>query len=221
MSIQLLDVEKKYLKGSTAEVQALRQINISIDRGECIAVVGASGSGKSTLLHILGLLDKPTEGKYLLNQKNTLEMTQRELAKLRNKNIGFVLQDFGLILDQTVYENLSIPLLFGEGSLRSVKTLVEKSLEKNNLQALRNKKINELSGGQKQRVAIARALINDPEIILADEPTGALDSKTSNEVMSLLWESHAMKKTLIIVTHHQDIANQCKRILQIRDGMII
>ncbi len=182
--IELKYVTKSYYKGTSAQINALRNVSLRINKGEMVAVIGASGSGKSTLLNIMGCLDVPDEGECYLNGKQVNNLSQGKLSEIRNKQIGFVLQDFGLMLDRTVYRNLSYPLIFNSNiKSKQFKELSKKALESVGLSSRVNSKCIELSGGQKQRVAIARAIINDPDIILADEPTGALDTKTSQEIM--------------------------------------
>ena len=220
--IELKSVTKSYYKGTSAQINALRNVNLKINKGEMVAVIGASGSGKSTLLNIIGCLDVPDEGECYLNGKQVNNLSQGKLSEIRNKQIGFVLQDFGLMLDRTVYRNLSYPLIFNSNiKSKQFKELSKKALESVGLSSRVNSKCIELSGGQKQRVAIARAIINDPDIILADEPTGALDTKTSEEIMELFKYLNQQGKTVVIVTHDSKIAEQCDRIIKISDGSII
>ncbi len=220
--IELKCVTKSYYKGTSAQINALRNVNLKINKGEMVAVIGASGSGKSTLLNIIGCLDVPDEGECYLNGKQVNNLSQGKLSEIRNKQIGFVLQDFGLMLDRTVYRNLSYPLIFNSNiKSKQFKELSKKALESVGLSSRVNSKCIELSGGQKQRVAIARAIINDPDIILADEPTGALDTKTSEEIMELFKYLNQQGKTVVIVTHDSKIAEQCDRIIKISDGSII
>lgn len=220
--IELTCVTKSYYKGTSAQINALRNVNLKINKGEMVAVIGASGSGKSTLLNIIGCLDVPDEGECYLNGKQVNNLSQGKLSEIRNKQIGFVLQDFGLMLDRTVYRNLSYPLIFNSNiKSKQFKELSKKALESVGLSSRVNSKCIELSGGQKQRVAIARAIINDPDIILADEPTGALDTKISEEIMELFKYLNQQGKTVVIVTHDSKIAEQCDRIIKISDGSII
>lgn len=220
--IELKCVTKSYYKGTSAQINALRNVNLKINKGEMVAVIGASGSGKSTLLNIIGCLDVPDEGECYLNGKQVNNLSQGKLSEIRNKQIGFVLQDFGLMLDRTVYRNLSYPLIFNSNiKSKQFKELSKKALESVGLSSRVNSKCIELSGGQKQRVAIARAIINDPDIILADEPTGALDTKISEEIMELFKYLNQQGKTVVIVTHDSKIAEQCDRIIKISDGSII
>lgn len=204
----------------TQTVNALQSISIEIKKGEYVAFMGPSGSGKSTLMNIVGCLDTPTAGTYILNQKDVSHMTENELAEIRNKEIGFVFQTFNLLPRATALENVALPLIYaGYGkSGREEKAMA--TLESVNLADRADHKPNELSGGQRQRVAIARALVNDPSIILADEPTGNLDSKTSYEIMGLLHDLHENGNTIIMVTHEDDISHYAHRIVKLRDGLI-
>lgn len=219
--IKFENIGKIYDEGKQNACVALKDINIKIDKGNLIAIIGKSGSGKSTLLHILGCLDAPTSGEYYLSNEKVDFKNFKMLAKIRNKKIGFVLQDFGLILNETVLENVSVPLLFSKTPFSEIKKKSLNALEILGIDTLAGKKSNQLSGGQKQRVAIARALVNDPDIILADEPTGALDSKTSAEIVNILLNLNRTGKTIIIVTHDKNIAKRCEGIIEISDGNII
>lgn len=218
--INLRNIKKTYGKGD-AKVAALKDISLKVHIGEFIAIMGASGSGKSTLLNILGCLDKPSEGEYTLNGANITSYSNRKLAKIRNKTFGFVVQYFGLLDDYTVYENVNLPLEYGKTPRRERKKLITAVLEKLGIIQKIKATPKELSGGQNQRVAIARAVVNNPDIILADEPTGALDKKTGEEVMKLFKSLNADGKTVIIVTHDEKIAQQCNRVIKIEDGQII
>lgn len=217
---ELRNITKVYGKAG-AKVEALRGINLEIQKGEFIAIMGASGSGKSTLLNILGCLDKATGGEYILNNLNINSYSNRKLAKIRNKTFGFVVQYFGLLDDYNVYENVNVPLEYGRAPRRERKKLIYSVLEKLGIENKVKATPKQLSGGQNQRVAIARAIVNNPDIILADEPTGALDKKTGAEVMQLFKKLNEDGKTVIIVTHDEKIAQQCKRIINIEDGKII
>lgn len=217
--IKLKNISKKFGTKDT-EVTALRDVSIKINEGEIIAIVGTSGSGKSTLLNIIGTLDRQTTGEYILKNKNLDELNEHDLAKLRNKSFGFVVQNFALINDYTVYENIEIPLVYGKVKSSERRKIINQVLTKLDIQEKINKKPTELSGGQCQRVAIARAIVNDPQIILADEPTGALDKKTGEQVMKIFKALNKEGKTIIIVTHDPRIASQCNRIINIEDGMI-
>lgn len=218
--LTLKNIGKIYNPGKANSCEALRGVDLDIERGDLIAIIGESGSGKSTLLHILGCLDSPTSGEVIFDGKKVNFKSTKTLAGYRGKRIGFVLQDFGLILGETALENVCVPLLFSRTSYSKMKSMARQSLNKLGIGKLCGKRVDQLSGGQKQRVAIARALVNDPEIILADEPTGALDSKTSAEIVGLLLELNAKGKTVIIVTHDPKIAAQCRRVVTITDGCL-
>lgn len=215
--IEMKNVFKTYGVGDGSK-EALKDINLKIDEGELVAIVGKSGSGKSTLLNIMGCIDKVTEGEYIIEGKNTKDFDEKKLARGRNRLIGFVLQYFGLINSYTVYENVELPLIYAKEKKSREKVL--NMLEKLSISSEKDKLPSELSGGQNQRVAIGRALINNPKIILADEPTGALDKETSFQVMDILLKLNGEGKTIIIVTHDEEIAKKCKRIIKIEDGMI-
>lgn len=218
--IVLKNVSKTYGK-EDAKVEALRNIDLVIEVGEMVAIMGASGSGKSTLLNIIGCLDTATVGDYYLGDENIKSNSERKLARIRNKTFGFIVQYFGLIEDYTAYENIQIPLEYAKVPRRKRKLLVENIMDKLKIREKIDKFPGELSGGQNQRVAIARALINDPNIILADEPTGALDRKNSEEVMEILKKLNHEGKTVIVVTHDENVASKCKRIIFIEDGKIV
>ncbi|WP_055071381.1 ABC transporter ATP-binding protein [Clostridium massiliamazoniense] len=217
--IKLIDIGKTYGKGTEAETVALKNINLTINEGEFISIMGPSGSGKSTLLNILGCVDNPTEGKYYLNNKEVSLLKGKELARIRNEEIGFIFQNFNLLYDYNLIDNVSLPLSYSKKKLPKVKTAMD-MLDKLGLGAHKLKTPDQLSGGQKQRVAIGRALINSPKIILADEPTGALDRKTGMEVMDMLKEINREGKTVIIITHEKNIGEQCDRMIKIADGEI-
>lgn len=218
--LKLNKIGKIYNKGRSNACEALKGVDLSIERGDLIAIVGESGSGKSTLMHILGCLDEPTSGELLFDGKKVNFKSSKKLADYRNKKIGFVLQDFGLILNETALENVCVPLLFSNTSIAKMRTRARSALNLMGIGKLSRKRVNQLSGGQKQRVAIARALVNDPEIILADEPTGALDSKTSAEIVDVLLDLNSKGKTVIIVTHDLKIAKLCRRMVTISDGCL-
>ncbi len=218
--INLVNIKKVYGKNDSA-VCALDGVSINIAQGDLIAITGTSGSGKSTLLNIIGCLDRSTDGDYFLNNKNINSFNNRELAKIRNKTFGFVVQDFALIEDYSVFENVVIPLEYTKDNKKEKRKKVINLLKELSVEEKIDKYPRELSGGQNQRVAIARALANNPEIILADEPTGALDNKTSKEIMSIFKKLNEKGKTIIIVTHDLHIANQCNRILSIEDGKVV
>ncbi len=201
-------------------VKVLKGIDLEIEKGEYVAFMGPSGSGKSTLMNLLGCLDTPTSGQYILNGKDVSKMTDDELAEIRNKEIGFVFQTFNLLPRTTALENVALPMIYAGASKSQRKERAEKVLADVGLADRMDHKPNQLSGGQRQRVAVGRALVNNPSIILADEPTGNLDSKTSLEIMNLFDEIHRSGNTVILVTHEEDIARHAHRIIRLRDGMI-
>jgi len=212
-------ISKVYRMGAEV-INALQDVSITIHKGEYVAFMGPSGSGKSTLMNIIGCLDTPTGGTYILNGNDVSNMTDNELAEVRNKEIGFVFQTFNLLPRQTSLENVALPLIYAGYNKTQREERAQKALESVGLGNRGKHKPNELSGGQRQRVAIARALINDPSIILADEPTGNLDTKTSYEIMELFENLHAKGNTIIMVTHEEDIARYAHRIVRLRDGLI-
>lgn len=201
-------------------VKVLKGIDLDINRGEYVAFMGPSGSGKSTLMNLLGCLDTPTGGSYILNGKDVSKMTDSELAEVRNKEIGFVFQTFNLLPRTTALDNVALPMIYAGASKADRKKRAEEVLTNVGLGDRMDHKPNQLSGGQRQRVAVGRALVNKPSIILADEPTGNLDSKTSVEIMNLFDEIHAAGNTVILVTHEEDIAEHAHRIIRLRDGII-
>lgn len=217
--IETKEISKIYRMGDQI-VNALQSISISIDRGEYVAFMGPSGSGKSTLMNIVGCLDTPTSGTYMLNNKLVSEMTENELAETRNKEIGFVFQTFNLLPRASALENIALPLIYAGYNKSERNDMAMQALESVGLGSRSHHKPNELSGGQRQRVAIARALVNNPSIILADEPTGNLDTKTSYDIMNLFQELHDKGNTIIMVTHEDDIAHYAHRIIRLRDGLI-
>jgi putative ABC transport system ATP-binding protein len=217
--IEMKNITKTYIVG-LEEVHALRGISLQVRKNEYIAVMGPSGSGKSTLMNIIGCLDTPTTGIYLFNGINVSDMDDNELARIRNKEIGFVFQTFNLIARSNALHNVELPLIYANVPANERKERARLALESVGLGDRIHHKPNELSGGQRQRVAIARALVNNPSIILADEPTGNLDSKTGEEIMQLFEELHQKGNTIILVTHEEYIAEHAKRIIRIRDGLI-
>lgn len=217
--IETTDVSKRYVMGSEI-IQALKSVTISVSKGEYVAFMGPSGSGKSTLMNIIGCLDTPSTGKYILNNKDVSDMTESELAEIRNKEIGFVFQTFNLLPRMSSLDNVALPLIYAglNKSDRTEKAML--SLKNVGLENRAGHRPNELSGGQRQRVAIARALVNDPSILLADEPTGNLDSKTSYEIMDLFDQLYSKGNTIVMVTHEEDIAHYAHRIIRLRDGLV-
>ncbi|MBN2639590.1 MAG: ABC transporter ATP-binding protein [Bacteroidales bacterium] len=217
--IRLEKISRQYKVGSEI-VRALQEVSLTINKNEFVAMMGPSGSGKSTLMNTLGCLDTPTSGSYFLNNIDVSKMTDNELAEVRNKEIGFIFQTFNLLPRSTALENVMLPLIYaGMSKTERIKRATE-ALESVQLGDRMHHKPNELSGGQRQRVAVARALVNKPTIILADEPTGNLDSKTSVEIIGLMEEIHKLGNTIIVVTHEEDIAEHAHRIVRLRDGKI-
>ena len=217
--ISLQDIRKTYVLGDQT-VHALKKIDLDIHQGEYVALMGPSGSGKSTLMNIIGCLDTPSAGKYWLNQKEVSMMTDIELSKVRNDEIGFVFQTFNLLNRLSSLENVALPLVYAGISQKERLERARETLNKVGLGNRLDHKPNELSGGQRQRVAVARALINNPSLLLADEPTGNLDTQTSHEIMGLFEEIHAGGNTIVLVTHEEDIAKHAKKIVRLRDGLI-
>lgn len=199
---------------------ALTDVSLEIDDGELVAIVGKSGAGKSTLLHIIGCIDRFEKGTYMIDDTDVHELSDKMLAKIRNEKIGIVMQDFALVEEYSVLENVMIPLQFSRKKLGKPKELATQALEKVGIAELAKKPVSKLSGGQKQRAAIARSIVNDPSFILADEPTGALDTKTSEEIMELFIELNKAGKTVIIITHDPTVAEKCQRKIEISDGRI-
>jgi len=217
--IHLEEIRKSYFMGKQ-ELQVLKGITLDIERNEYVALMGPSGSGKSTLMNILGCLDSPTSGKYALNGHDVSTMADNDLADIRNKEIGFVFQQFNLLPRLTALENVALPLVYAGLSKKLRNEMAMEVLRKVDLTDRSHHKPNELSGGQCQRVAIARALVNNPSLILADEPTGNLDTKTSYEIMNIFSKIHEDGNTVVLVTHEEDISNYAKRVIRLRDGLL-
>ena len=217
--IETQHIARQYVMGDNI-VRALQDVSITIDKGEYVAFMGPSGSGKSTLMNIVGCLDTPSSGSYILNGQLVSEMTENELAVVRNREIGFVFQTFNLLPRASALENVALPLIYAGIGKAEREEIAMEALKNVQLQDRWHHKPNELSGGQRQRVAIARALVNNPSIILADEPTGNLDTKTSYGIMSLFQELHDKGNTIIMVTHEDDIAHYAHRIIRLRDGLV-
>jgi putative ABC transport system ATP-binding protein len=217
--IETVDLWKTYIMGSE-EIHALRGVSITIERGDYVAVMGPSGSGKSTLMNLIGCLDTPSQGSYLLNGKQVSQMNDNELARIRNEEIGFVFQTFNLLPRATALHNVELPLVYGGVAAAERQQRAKLALEKVELTGRMTHRPNELSGGQRQRVAIARALVNNPSILLADEPTGNLDSKTGTEIMALFDRLHQSGNTIVLVTHEADVAACAHRAIHLRDGQV-
>ena len=217
--IETRDLWKTYVMGSE-EIHALRGVSIEIERGEYVAIMGPSGSGKSTLMNLIGCLDTPSKGTYLLNNKQVGEMNDNELARIRNEEIGFVFQTFNLLPRASALQNVELPLVYAGVSAKDRQVRAKAALDKVELTSRMTHRPNELSGGQRQRVAIARALVNNPSILLADEPTGNLDSKTGTEIMGLFARLHEAGNTIVLVTHEADVAAFARRAIHVRDGQV-
>ena len=219
--IELKDIVKIYNPKKQNEFEALHKVSVTIGDGEMVAIIGKSGAGKSTLLHILACIDSYQSGEYTIDGTLVKNLSERQYAKIRNEKIGMVMQDFALVEDFTALENVMIPLNFSKKKIPNKKEKALAALRSVGIEELAKKPCNKLSGGQKQRVAIARAIVNEPSMILADEPTGALDSKTSAEIMELFRSLNEQGRTVIIVTHDPKVAEQCGRILEISDGIFV
>lgn len=221
MGIRLDNITKIFNENTRLENKVLKDISLQVEKGEMIAIVGKSGSGKSTLLHILGCLDQVSSGSYKLDGIDIVKASKKVKANIRNEKIGFILQDFGLIADDTVLESVMLPMMFDKSKISAMRGRAFEQLKLIGIEHLASNKIATLSGGEKQRVTIARALVKNPDYILADEPTGALDSENAEIFMEQLKILHQKKKTIIIVTHDMEIARQCERTIKISDGMLI
>lgn len=219
--LKIENLTKTYNYKKSNAFTALKDISLEVADGEMLAIIGKSGAGKSTLLHIIGCIDKFEKGSYTIDGIDVQSLSDNKLAKIRNEKVGIVMQDFALIDEYSVIENVMVPLNFSKKKLGKPKELAMQALERVGISDLAKKPVSKLSGGQKQRVAIARAIVNDPSFILADEPTGALDTKTSSEIMELFTELNKSGKTVIIITHDLTVANKCKRKVEISDGKII
>ena len=217
--LEIKKVKKIYQMGKV-KVEALRGVSFYIDKGEFVAIMGPSGSGKSTLMHIIGCLDQPTEGSFIIGGKDVSKLNDDRLAEIRNKRIGFVFQQFNLLSRTSVLHNVEIPLIYAGLKSKQRRKLAMQALESVGLGDRVKHKPNEISGGEKQRAAIARALVNDPLIILADEPTGNLDTKTGEEIMKIFYKLHQQGNTVIMVTHEAEVARHARRIIHLRDGLI-
>ncbi len=220
LAVKFSKINKIY-KSEEVSFQALKDISLEVKKGEFLAIIGASGSGKSTMMNIIGLLDHPTSGKYELDGEDSSHLKENKLAKIRNKKIGFVFQSFNLLSRTSAIDNVALPLIYANVPSSERKIRAKKALEQVGLGDKLNSRPNQLSGGQQQRVAIARALVNNPEIILADEPTGNLDSKSGVEIMKIFSNLNSEGKTIIMITHEVDIAKNAKRIIRLKDGEIV
>ena len=219
--IKIEDLTKTYNYKKSNAFTALTDVSLTVEDGEMLAIIGKSGAGKSTLLHVIGCIDTFEKGEYTIDDISVHNLSDKKLARIRNEKVGIVMQDFALVEEYTVLENVKIPLYFTKKRKGSANSLALEALEKVGIRELAKKPVNKLSGGQKQRVAIARAIVNDPSFLLADEPTGALDTKTSAEIMELFKALNAEGKTVIVITHDPTVAQACKRQIEISDGKIV
>lgn len=217
--LEVVNLRKVYQMGDTT-VEALREVSFKVEKGEFVAIMGPSGSGKSTLMHLIGCLDHPTEGKYFLEGEDVSQVSDDKLAEIRNKYIGFVFQQFNLLPRMSILQNVEVPLIYAGVGKRERQKIARDVLDKVGLSNRLTHQPNEISGGQRQRVAIARALVNNPSLLLADEPTGNLDSKTGEEIMKMFQELNDHGHTIVLVTHEEDIARQARRVIYVRDGEI-
>lgn len=218
--IRVRNLSKSYNIGKENELSVLKKVSLDIHQGEMVAIMGASGAGKSTLLHILGCIETFESGEYSLDDQNLFGIKDRDLSSIRNEKIGYVMQDFALVEEDSALDNVLVPLLFDKTPYASIHKIASDALEKVNISQLSKQRVNKMSGGQKQRVAIARAIVKNPKLLLADEPTGSLDSATSEEIMTLLQQIHETGQTIVIVTHDASIASRCQRVITIADGKI-
>ena len=221
MLIELNQIDMKYNKGQENEVHALKQASLSVEQGDFVGLVGASGSGKTTFLQIIGGMIRPTGGDYFFDGMNVRAMKDSQLARFRNQKIGYVLQDYGLLRDRNVLENVCLPMMFSHMKWHAVENRAMELLTELHIDHLKTRRVNQLSGGQSQLVAVARALAMNPPVILADEPTGSLDSNTSAHLMESLIKLNNAGTTILMVTHNEEISRQCKRIVRIRDGRLL
>lgn len=219
--IKTTNLNKTYNKNKANQVHALKDVNICINKGEMVALMGTSGAGKSTLLHVIGCVERFESGSYEIDGVNVSDYSNNKIAKIRNTKLGFVIQDFALVQEYSVIENVMIPLFFSGDKKKQRKQKSLEALEKVGILELAHRPVTQLSGGQKQRVAIARSIVNNPDILLADEPTGALDSKTSDEILNVFKQLNSFGKTIVIVTHDNSVAKVCERTINISDGEIV